>query len=228
MAEKVREFKGRRGRLAGPPPKVENAGKLLSRVLGFLFKHYGVQAVIVVICIFIGVFASVQGTLFTKTLIDSYITPMLSAVKAGGEADYGPLSAAIAKVAVFYLIGASSNYLQSRLMVYISQGTLRDMRNGLFKKMQTLPISYFDTHSHGDIMSVYTNDIDTLRQMISQSLPQIINSVVTIISVFASMLTLSLPLTAVTIVMIAIMIFASKNLCRKIGKILYKTAERSR
>ena len=122
---------------------------------------------IVVICIFVSVLANVQGTMFMKTLIDQYITPLLKA----DTPDFGPLTAAIARVACFYAIGVIATYTYNRIMINVSQGTLRNLRNDMFAKMETLPIKYFDTHAHGDIMSIYTNDIDTLRQMISQSFP---------------------------------------------------------
>ena len=220
MAEQVRAVKGppnHRGP-RGPRPKIENAGKLFSRVLSFLFKHYPIHLVVIIICIFIGVFASVQGTLFIKSLIDDYILPMVKEYKNIGLADYTALASAISRVGVFYMIGAASNYIQSRVMVNVTQGTLRDMRNSLFTHMQKLPISYFDRTPHGDIMSVYTNDIDTLRQLISQSLPQILNSVITIVSVFISMITLSVPLTGVTLVMVAIMLFTTKKVGGLSGK----------
>ena len=143
------------------------------------------------VLILTGVIANVQGTMFTKNLIDDYITPFLLT----DSPDFGPLAQAIGRVAVFYAVGVVATYLYNRIMVNVTQGTLRNLRNELFEHMETLPIKYFDTHAHGDIMSVYTNDIDTLRQMISQSIPQIINSGITIISVFISMLILNIPLT---------------------------------
>ena len=169
---------------------------------------------IVVICIFVSVLANVQGTMFMKTLIDQYITPLLSA----DTPDFGPLAAAIARVACFYAIGVIATYTYNRIMINVSQGTLRNLRNDMFATMETLPIKYFDTHAHGDIMSIYTNDIDTLRQMISQSFPQLLSSVITIVSVLVSMLILNVPLTVVTLLMVAIMMTASRKLAGLSGK----------
>lgn len=213
--EKVREFKGGPGaRGRGPRPKVKNPGKLLKRILGYVMRNYAVHIVIVCICIFISVFASIQGTLFMQTLIDDYIMPMI-----GSEApDFTPLMMAMARVAVFYIMGALAAWIQSRIMVNVTQGTLRNLRNDLFSHMEELPIKYFDTHSHGDVMSIYTNDIDTLRQMISQSMPQMLNSVITVVSVFFSMIALNIPLTVLTIVMVAITLNITKSIAAKSGK----------
>ncbi len=202
--ERVREL-GRR-RQPGHRVKVKNPGKLFKRVMGYVMKQYGFQIVLVVILIFAGVLANVQGTLFMKNLIDDYITPMLSQDKP----DFGPLLRAMMRVAGFYAIGVLSTFVYQRMMIRVSQGTLLRLRNELFSKMQSLPVKYFDTHSHGDIMSVYTNDIDALRQMISQSMPQFLNSAVTIVSVFISMLLLDIPLTVLSVVMVGIMLFASR------------------
>lgn len=191
----------------GPKPKLENPGKLFSRIIGFMMKDYAPHIVIVVICIFVGVLANVQGTLFMQTLIDSYIMPLLSTPNP----DFSGLAHAIVRVACFYAVGVFSAYLYNRIMINVSQGTMRNIRNAMFGKMEQLPIKYFDTHAHGDIMSCYTNDIDTLRQMISQSLPQCLNSAVTIVTVFLSMLSLSIPLTFTTLVMVAIMLFVTKK-----------------
>ena len=195
----------------GPKPKIENPGKLFVRVMKYVFRYYKVHCVIVLIGILLGVFASLQGMLFTKNLIDDYITPFLLT----DNPDFGPLAKAIGKVAVFYLIGAASTYAYAKIMVIVTQGTLKQIRNELFEHMQKLPIKYFDTHAHGDIMSVYTNDIDTLRQMLSQSIPQMINSAVTIVGVFVSMCFLSLPLTGVTLIMVVIMFIAAKFIVGK-------------
>lgn len=213
--EKVREFKGGPGaRGRGPRPKVKNPGKLLKRILGYVMRNYAVHIVIVCICIFISVFASIQGTLFMQTLIDDYIMPMI-----GSEApDFTPLMMAMARVAVFYIMGALAAWIQSRIMVNVTQGTLRNLRNDLFSHMEELPIKYFDTHSHGDVMSIYTNDIDTLRQMISQSMPQMLNSVITVVSVLFSMIALNIPLTVLTIVMVAITLNITKSIAAKSGK----------
>lgn len=181
----------------GPKPKIKNPGKLFARLMGFIFKKYLPACIIVVICIFVSVLANVQGTMFTKNLIDDYIVPLLKT----GSPDYGPLLAAMGRVAVFYGIGVISTFAYSKIMIYVSQGTIKNLRVELFSHMQDLPIRYFDSHAHGDIMSIYTNDIDTLRQLISQSLPQILNSAITVVSVFVSMVILNIPLTVLTIVM---------------------------
>ena len=181
----------------GPKPKIKNPGKLFARLMGFIFKKYLPACIIVVICIFVSVLANVQGTMFTKNLIDDYIVPLLKT----GTPDYGPLLAAMGRVAIFYGIGVISTFAYSKIMIYVSQGTIKNLRVELFSHMQDLPIRYFDSHAHGDIMSIYTNDIDTLRQLISQSLPQILNSAITVVSVFVSMVILNIPLTVLTIVM---------------------------
>lgn len=199
----------------GPRPKVNNPGKLLARVFRYVIKDYAVHVAIVVVCIIVGVLASVQGTLFTQTLLDDYILPMLA---TPGQADFSELLHAIQRVAVFYAIGALSTYAYNRIMVNVSQGTLRNLRDEMFLHMESLPIKYFDTHAHGDIMSMYTNDIDTLRQMISQSMPQILNSAVTIVSVFLSMVYLNVPLTVLTLFMVTIVFLVSGKIAGQSGK----------
>ena len=212
------ENKGRtmpRGHMPrGMKPNVENPGKILKRLMGYVFSRYGIPYVMVIVLIFAGVLANVQGTLFMQKLIDDYITPFLLT----DQPDFGPLARAIGRVAMFYGVGVVSVYAYNRIMVTVTQGTQRALRNELFEHMQRLPVKYFDTHAHGDIMSVYTNDIDTLRQMISQSIPQIINSGVTIVSVFVSMLILNVPLTAVTLVMVGIMVLCTKQAASRSGK----------
>lgn len=191
----------------GPKPKIKNPGKLFARLMGFIFKKYLPASIIVVICIFVSVLANVQGTMFTKNLIDDYIVPLLKT----GSPDYGPLLAAMGRVAVFYGIGVISTFAYSKIMIYVSQGTIKNLRVELFSHMQDLPIRYFDSHAHGDIMSIYTNDIDTLRQLISQSLPQILNSAITVVSVFVSMVILNIPLTILTIVMVIVTTVVTKK-----------------
>ena len=198
----------------GMKPQVKNPGKLLARLMNYVFRDYKIHCILVFIFIFLGVIANVQGTMFTKNLIDDYITPFLLT----DSPDFTPLARAIGRVAVFYAVGILSAYAYNRIMVTVTQGTLRDMRNELFAHMQKLPIKYFDTHAHGDIMSVYTNDIDTLRQMISQSIPQIINSAFTVVSVFVSMVILNIPLTIVTLIMVAVMLFCSQKSAANSGK----------
>lgn len=190
----------------GAKTKVENPGALLKRILAYVFRQYKWHCFLVLVCIVAGVLASVQGTMFTKSLIDEYITPFLLT----DHPDFTPLGRAIGRVACFYGMGVIAVFLQNKIMVIITQGTLRDLRDDLFEHMQKLPIKYFDTHSHGDIMSIYTNDIDTLRQMISQSIPQMINSAFTVVSVFISMCILNIPLTILTLVMVVVVLFATQ------------------
>lgn len=187
----------------------EKPGRLLKRLMGMLMKHYGVAIIIVAICIIINVLANVQGTMFMQRLIDDYITPLLKSETK----NYTPLLHAIGRVACFYGIGIIASYSYNRIMVNVTQGMLKTFRDSMFTKMEQLPIKYFDTHAHGDIMSMYTNDTDTLRQMISQSMPQLFNSAITIISTTVCMFMLNIPLTALTFFMVGIMLV----LTRKIG-----------
>ncbi len=210
---KVNQGPGARG-ARGPRPKIQNPGKLLKRMLAYTFKDYAVHWIVVIICIFASVFASLQGTMFMRTLIDDYIVPLLG----NQNPDFGPLAAAIGKVACFYGIGVLASFTQSRLMIYVTQGTMKNLRDDLFEKMEKLPIKYFDTHAHGDIMSIYTNDIDTMRQMVSQSIPQFINSLITIIGTLGSMLILDIPLTVITLAMVAVMVVAAKKIGSLSGK----------
>ena len=189
----------------GMKPSVKNPGQLMKRMLAYIFRQYKWHCLAVFCCIIIGVLSSVQGTMFTKSLIDEYITPFL----LSDNPDFTPLAKAIGRVACFYGMGVIAVFTQNRLMVKVTQGTLRDLRNDLFGHMQKLPIRYFDTHAHGDIMSVYTNDIDTLRQMISQSIPQMINSAFTVVSVFVSMCILNIPLTILTLVMVGVVLLST-------------------
>ena len=191
----------------GAKPKIGNPGKLLKRLMGIVMKNYTPHVIIVIIGIFVGVFANIQGTLFTQTLIDEYIMPLLGAE----HPDFSGLAQAILRVACFYAVGVLSSYVYNRVMINVSQGTMRNIRTEMFNKMESLPIKYFDTHPHGDIMSRYTNDIDTLRQMISQSIPQCFSSVITIVSVLVSMIILSVPLTITTLIMVSLMLFVTKK-----------------
>ena len=216
MAE-TKEIKGGPGggaRRGMPRPKIDNPGKLFGRLMGYVFKFYPIHMLAIVVCIVLTVFSSVQGTLFTRTLIDSYIQPMLD----NHSTDYGPLLGAMGRVAIFYGLGVLAAFVQAKVMIYINQGTLRRLREELFVHMESLPIKYFDTHAHGDIMSIYTNDIDALRQMISQSIPQLLSSAITIVSVLASMIVLSIPLTIVTLIMVAVMLFCSAKATASSGK----------
>ena len=218
MAQQPKVVKMGPGRNAGPRPKVENPGKVFKRILAYVMKQYKFQVILVLCCILLGVFAQVQGTLFMQTLIDSYILPLL----AEKSNDFSGLLHAITRVACLYGVGILAVFIQNRTMAKIAQGTLKRLRDDLFVHMQTLPIKYFDSHAHGDIMSVYTNDIDTLRQLISQSLPQLVNTIITVVSVFLSMLYLSVPLSVLTLVMVGAMMLATKYLTGNSGKYFLK------
>ncbi len=187
---------------------MENPGKVFLRLMKYILRNCLIHYIFVAVLIFISVLANVQGTLFMRNLIDEYITPMLLAQSP----DFTPLSGAVARVAGLYGVGVVSTFAYNRILINVTQGTLRRFRDDLFTHMQRLPISYFDTHAHGDLMSVYTNDADTLRQMISQSMPQVFNSMITIVSVLISMLILNVPLTLITLVMVSVMLFVTKKL----------------
>ncbi len=195
-------------------PSVENPGKILQRLAALVFKRYGFAFAVVLVCILVSAWATLQGTLFLRTLIDQYITPMLSS----GSRDFAPLVSALIKISWIYLAGVVSSFLYQRIMVIVTQGTLRNLRQDLFSHMETLPIRYFDQNAHGDIMSVYTNDVDTLRQLISQSIPQIINSAVTLVMTFVSMILLSWQLTIVSVAMVAVTLFVSARIGSLSGK----------
>ena len=211
----AKEVRGPGPRGAGQPrPKVENPGLLLKRIMGEVFQHYLPHCIIVLICIVVSALANVQASLFLKSLIDDYIVPMTQQATP----DFGPLTAALLRVGCIYAVGVLAAWLNARIMVNVTQGTLRNLRTQLFTHMESLPIKYFDQHPHGDIMSVYTNDVDTLRQMLSQSIPQLVSSAITIVSVFFSMCMLSWQLTIVTMLMVALMMFCSKKITQQSGK----------
>ena len=211
----VKEVKGPGPRgMGGPKPKVENPGKLLKRIMDEVFKHYLPHCILVLVCIIVSALANVQASLFLKTLIDDYIVPMTKQATP----DFGPLAGALVRIGCIYAIGVLAAWLNARIMVNVTQGTLRNLRVQLFTHMESLPIRYFDSHPHGDIMSVYTNDVDTLRQMISQSIPQLVSSAITIVSVFISMCLMSWQLTVVTMLMVALMLFCSKKITSMSGK----------
>ena len=216
MAEqkaKVVHGPGPRG-MGGPRPKVENPGRLLKRIMAEVFRHYLPHCILVLICIVVSALANVQASLFLQTLIDDYIIPMTQQQ----DPSFAPLAGALMRVGCIYVVGILAAWLNARIMVNVTQGTLRNLRVQLFTHMESLPIRYFDTHPHGDIMSVYTNDVDTLRQMLSQSIPQLVSSAITIVSVFASMCMLSWQLTIVTMLMVALMMFCSKKITQQSGK----------
>lgn len=185
-----------------------------TRVVKYMFQDYMPQMILVVACIFISVFCTLQGTLFQKTLIDSYILPMLKS----GSTDFTPLASAILKLIGILSVGILASFFYNRIMVTVSQGTMEKMREEIFSHMETLPIRYFDTHSHGDIMSVYTNDVDTMRQVISQTIPNVISSSITIVSSFVSMILLSIPLTLVSLMMIGLMMIVVMKIGGKSSK----------
>ena len=199
-------------------PKGQNPSKTLKRLMGVILKNYTPHCIVVLLCIFGSAFVSVKGTLFMQTLIDDYILPLTSQ----SNPDFRPLGMAIMKLALFFVAGALMTYTYNRIMVNVSQGTMKKIRIDVFTHMESLPIKYFDTHAHGDIMSIYTNDIDTLRQMISQSIPQLVNSAATIVSVLISMIILNIPLTILTLIMVAIMVFTTGKVAGKAGSYFMK------
>ncbi|MBR3539464.1 MAG: ABC transporter ATP-binding protein [Eubacterium sp.] len=202
-----------RMRARGMKPSIENPGAVLKRLLGYVFRFYKPHMIIVFICIIVGVLANLQGTMFMQVLIDDYIDPMLTS----GSRDFGPLLGAILRTAGFYAIGIGAVYAQNRIMVNVTQGTLKRLREEMFNHMETLPIRYFDSHTRGDIMSMYTNDIDTLRQMISQSIPQLFSSGITILGVTFCMILQSVPLTIVTLIMVVVMLLVTMGISKKSG-----------
>ena len=194
---------GPRGMRGGP--KTKNPMKTLKRLLGYIMKRYKFRYLIVIVCIAISSIVQVVGTMFMKQLIDDYILPMLD----GRVQTFQPLIEALATMACIYLVGIVCTYAYNMIMMYIAQGVLKGIRDDMFAHMETLPIKYFDTHQHGDIMSHYTNDTDTLRQMVSQSIPNLFSSGITLISTFISMLILSVPLTLVVLFGVFVMLKVS-------------------
>ena len=213
MAVKEVHGPGPRG-ARGPRPKVENPGKLLKRIMDEVFRNYLPHCILVLICIVVSALANVQASLFLQTLMDDYIIPMTRQQNPS----FAPLAGALMRVGCIYVVGILAAWANARIMVNVTQGTLRNLRTKLFTHMESLPIRYFDTHPHGDIMSVYTNDVDTLRQMLSQSIPQLVSSIITIVSVFFSMCMLSWQLTIVTMLMVALMLFCSKQIAKNSSK----------
>ena len=212
-----------RGPQPGQVPKLTAEQKakrrgVLGRLIKYVGQRYKFQLLIVIVCIFLAVISNARGTAFMQELIDAYIIPMIES----GSTDFGPLASALVQLIAFYAVGILATFAYNYIMIFVAQGSLRDLRNEMFDEMEDLPIRYFDSHAHGDIMSIYTNDIDTLRQMISQSFPQMFNSAITIVTVFVYMCMLSVPLTGVTLVMIAIIIFATKVLAGTSGRYFRK------
>lgn len=188
-----------------------NLVKTMGRVFGYMLQSYKFSFILVVLCIIGSALATLQGTLFMQSLIDDYIVPLTQME----QPDFSPLAGALFKVGCIYAAGILCAYAYNRIMVNVSQGTMRSLRVELFEHMESLPIRYFDTHAHGDIMSVYTNDVDTLRQLFSQSIPQLVNSAVTIVTTFVSMFLLDLPLTIITLAMICIMLLVTSRIAGK-------------
>ena len=185
--------------------------RAMKRVLGYMLRDYKLFFCAVVLCILGSALATLRGTLFMQSLIDDYITPLLQGTQTG----YSALAGALGQVALVYLVGILCAYGYNRIMVNVSQGTMRNLRVELFQKMESLPIRYFDTHAHGDIMSVYTNDVDTLRQLMSQSIPQLIHSSLTILVSFVSMIVLDIPLTLITLAIIGVMAFVTSRIAAR-------------
>ncbi len=200
------------GPMPGKPPKKVDK-RTMKRLMAYLL-DYPLLLALVVAGIIIAALATAASSLFLQSLIDDYISPLLLA----SEADYSGLLRALMMMAIIYIVGVISTYMYNRLMVIIAQGVLKRIRDNMFSHMQTLPIKYFDSHSHGDIMSHYTNDADTLRQMLTQSLPQLFSSVITIVAVLFSMMYLSIPLTAFAVIMVILIVRAAGIIVKKSGK----------
>ncbi|MCR5232423.1 MAG: ABC transporter ATP-binding protein/permease [Lachnospiraceae bacterium] len=216
---RVKEIKmGRGARAMGPRPKLDNPGKIFKRLITFCFGNYKPHVVFVVIGIIVSVLCTVRGTLFMKELVDVYIIPLIGQE----DPDFAPLGSAIIKMIIIYAVGVLSTFMYNKIMIYVSQGSLKKIRLSLFERMENLPIKYFDTHSHGDIMSVYTNDVDTMRQVIAQTMPQLLNSLITVVSILISMIALSIPLTFVTLFMVGVMMFASRKVVGKSSSFFVK------
>ena len=203
-------------------PKGEVKRDVLLRMLRFVWQHFRWQLLIVLACVVVSSLTSLVSSLFTRTLIDDYIVPLTQA----NNPEYATLSQALFKLALVLFLGTVCSYTYNRLMISISQGTMLRLRKSIFERMEHLPLSYFDQRSHGDMMSVYTNDVDSLRQMISTSLAQVFSSVITIVATFSSMIVLSVPLTLVSVVMAAIMIFTTSRL-GKVSRRHFRTQQQN-
>ncbi|MBQ1328491.1 MAG: ABC transporter ATP-binding protein [Eubacterium sp.] len=198
----------------GMKSPVTDPKAVIKRLLGYLFKYYKLHLILVFTCIIISVVANLQGTMFIQVLIDDYIVPLIKSE----HPDFSMLRNKIISVAVFYAVGVIATFTYSRIMVYVTQGFMMHLRNDMFTHMERLPIRYFDSHQHGDIMSMYTNDIDTLRQMVSQSIPQLFSSTINILGVLVCMIILNIPLTLVTLLMVFGMLFVTKKISKMSGK----------
>lgn len=195
-------------------PKAKDQGKVIKRLLSYMSLPNRVRMGVVLVCILVSAVAGVAGSMFLETLIDDYITPLLAAPNPV----FTGLLRAIGIMGLIYLLGAGSTFFYNWLMVDISQSILKDIRDDLFSKMQRLPIKYFDTHTHGDLMSRFTNDTDTLRMLISQSIPQLFNTLITLTAVFCAMVATSVPLTVLVIVVVAFMLFLTGKIGANSGK----------
>lgn len=187
---------------------------VLRRVVSYMLKYYKWPFLLVILCILIAAIATVIGATFPQTLVDDYITPMINS----GSTDFSALGKAVIRLVITLAIGILASWAYTRIMVTVSQGTMLRLRDDLFQSMERLPIKYFDTHAHGDIMSVYTNDVDTLRQLLSQSIPQIINSVITMVATLISMIVLNPALTVISIVTAVVMLLVTSNFSKLSGK----------
>ena len=207
MAQTAPKGPGNRN-MRGPRPKIQNPGELVKRLFSRVFRKYGFAMLVVVVAIVIQAIVSVKGTLFLQTLIDDHIEPMMKQETP----DFAGLATALVRIGTLYLIGILCALIQNQVMVRVAQGTMYDLRVEIFEHMESLPIKYFDTHAHGDIMSVYTNDVDTLRQLVGQSIPQFVSSFVTLIATFSSMVMLNIPLTMLSVAMVMVMLYMSGKL----------------
>lgn len=196
------------------PKKEVNKQATLKRVLAYMIKNYKWRFMAVFVLILIAALCMVRFSLFMQTLIDSYVTPLLAAKNP----DFSGLAHAIFQLIIIGIIGVASTYTYNRLMVYVGQGTMRHIRINLFTHMESLPIKYFDTHAHGDIMSIYTNDVDTLRQLIGQSIPQVVNSSFSILTTFVSMLVLNVPLSAMSVFMVIVLLYVARKIAAQSSK----------
>ena len=194
--------------------RVNTAAKLINRVIRYMLHYYKYPFLLVILCILITAVATVIGATFPQTLVDDYITPMLR----NGTDDFSGLASDLIRLACIMGVGVITAFTYNRIMVNVSQGTMRHLRDDLFRRMESLPIKYFDTHAHGDIMSVYTNDVDTLRQLLSQSIPQIINSVITMAATLITMIILNPVLTVISILTAAVMLLVTSKFSRLSGK----------
>ena len=197
-----------------PQEKKAKPTEVLNRVLGYMLHYYKFPFILVVLCILISATANVMGATFPQTLVDDYIVPMINT----GSTDFSGLGHALLQLACLLALGVVASYAYNRIMVSVGQGTMRRLRNDLFQRMESLPIKYFDTHAHGDIMSVYTNDVDTLRQLLGQSIPQIINSAITMVATLVTMLLLNPFLTIISILTACVMLLVTTNFSKLSAK----------